>query len=77
MAGSRSLPKSDTPRISRRWSRLPPEAAHVDPVFDADNVVRRVPMVKLYRGAILPGALARHYPRGAGSQGGSATVRSR
>jgi adenylate cyclase len=29
-------------------------SGHVDPVFDADNVVRRVPMVKLYRGAYYP-----------------------
>jgi adenylate cyclase len=29
-------------------------SGHVDPVFDTDNVVRRVPMVKLYRGAYYP-----------------------
>ncbi len=29
-------------------------SGHFDPVFDADNVVRRVPMVKLYRGAYYP-----------------------
>jgi adenylate cyclase len=29
-------------------------SGHVDPVFDADNVVRRVPMVKLYRGGYYP-----------------------
>ena len=29
-------------------------SGHFDPVFDADNVVRRVPMVKLYRGGYYP-----------------------
>jgi adenylate cyclase len=29
-------------------------SGHVDPAFDADNVVRRVPMVKLYRGGYYP-----------------------
>jgi adenylate cyclase len=29
-------------------------SGHFDPVFDADNVVRRVPMVKLYRGSYYP-----------------------
>jgi adenylate cyclase len=29
-------------------------SGHVDPVFDADNVVRRVPMVKLYASAYYP-----------------------
>ena len=29
-------------------------SGHVDPVFDADDVVRRVPMVKLYRGGYYP-----------------------
>lgn len=29
-------------------------SGHVDPVFDADNIVRRVPMVKLYRGGYYP-----------------------
>jgi len=29
-------------------------SGHFDPVFDADNIVRRVPMVKLYRGAYYP-----------------------
>jgi adenylate cyclase len=29
-------------------------SGHVDPFYDADNVVRRVPMVKLYRGGYYP-----------------------
>jgi adenylate cyclase len=30
------------------------DAGHIDPVFDSDNVIRRAPMVKLYRGAYYP-----------------------